>query len=71
VSTTSSDPVPFKHYNEVEGQGEPCPGHTLRVAIHNTSDTVAIEIDGKADHIMDHGEYEALVKAIESLKARI
>ena len=51
-------------------QTESCNGHILRVGIHNTSDTVSIEVDGKSRYVMTDGEYNALVQAIDELKQR-
>lgn len=49
---------------------QPCPGHTLRLEVCRSSDTVLIEIDGRRKCVMSDGEYDALGKAMEELRLR-
>ncbi len=52
-------------------QMQPCPGHTLRLEVCRSSDTVRIEVDsGKETYTMSDGEYNALAKAMDELRLR-
>ncbi len=52
-------------------QMKPCPGHTLRLEVCRSSDTVCIEVDsGKKTYTMSDGEYDALDKAMDELRLR-
>jgi len=60
VSTSYSEVIQFKCFNDCKMQG--CPGHTLRLVRHNTSDTFSVEIDGKAEYHFDPTVLDLITK---------
>ena len=50
----------FKHLNDCRQLG--CPGHTMRVVFHGTSDTVSMSIDGEEYFVLDEDAFETMVE---------
>ena len=44
-----------------------CPGHTIRLQYHHTSDTVLVHIDGKPERVYSDDEFAALRQLADEL----
>ena len=64
MSTTKSKAVPFFCIHD-HSQLEACPGHTLQIMYHNTSDTVSVLVDGLGVWTTEDGYWNALLEAIK------
>lgn len=69
MSTTRSGKIYYYCMNG-HAQMDPCNGHALEIAWHNTSDTVAIYIDGEQRFCCDDNDWAALMTAIEAGRLR-
>lgn len=63
MSSTYSDKIRYICSNECNRFG--CPGHTLQIKWHGTSDTVIILVDDEPTDYFDENRFIALLKAAE------
>lgn len=58
----------FHCSNDCRQQG--CPGHTMSLEYHHTSDTVTVSVDGQHRVTFDKTEWRTLVNMDEELRTR-
>jgi hypothetical protein len=56
----------FKCHNDCRQTG--CPGHSIRLEYHHTSDTVSIFVDDKHTNTFDKNKWRALVNMDRELR---
>ncbi len=55
MSTRFSREITYRCMNDCRQSG--CPGHTMQIAYHGTSDTVGLVIDGREELVFDEEQF--------------